>query len=367
MTHADKLAIGVISGTSADGIDVAALQGTGIAVTQTHGGLTLPYAGDLRAELLALMRTPERVRGADLSDLEARVTTAHVAAVEGFMESAGIDRDRVTVVGFHGQTILHQPADGYSRQLFDGALAARLLQIPVVADFRAADLAAGGEGAPLAPVYHQALSSPLTPPQVILNLGGIGNLTFVGARGALIAFDTGPANALLDDWVVNAGAGRFDQGGALAEAGRVNQDVLQQLLANSFFDRLPPKSLDRYDIAPAALYNHLSLADGAATLTAFSAAAVARGLALLPAAPQAIWVCGGGRLNPALMAAIAQATGVSTQPVEALGWNGDLLEAELCAFLALRHLENLPLSYPTTTGVVAPCLGGVYFAVAPDL
>jgi anhydro-N-acetylmuramic acid kinase len=171
---------------------------------------------------------------------------------------------------------------------------------------------------------------------------------------------------LLDDWVQAADRGNFDRDGTLAAAGSVDQETLDALLGNRFFDRPPPKSLDRYDIAPAALYRQLSWADGAATLTAFSAAAVARGLAHLPALPKAIWVCGGGRLNPVLMAAIAAATGVRTEPVEALGCNGDLLEAELFAFLALRHLQQLPLSYPTTTGVAHACCGGTYFAVAPE-
>ena len=366
MTQADKLAIGVISGTSADGIDVAALCGNGTQIRQTLGGLTVPYGQALRAELLALMRSPEKVRGTDLSAIEAQVTAAHVAAVEAFLQDAEIARDRVAVVGFHGQTVLHQPASGYSRPLFDGAAAAKALQLPVVADFRAADLAAGGEGAPLAPVYHRALAANLPLPQVILNLGGIGNLTFIAEADQLIAFDTGPANALLDDWVQAADRGNFDRDGTLAAAGSVDQETLDALLGNRFFDRPPPKSLDRYDIAPAALYRQLSWADGAATLTAFSAAAVARGLAHLPALPKAIWVCGGGRLNPVLMAAIAAATGVRTEPVEALGCNGDLLEAELFAFLALRHLQQLPLSYPTTTGVAHACCGGTYFAVAPE-
>lgn len=365
MTEAHRLAIGVISGTSADGIDVAALRGSGTAVSQTLGGLTVPYAPDLRDDLLALMRTPEQVHDRDLSRIEARVTAAHVRAVEAFLQTADIARDAVDVVGFHGQTVLHQPAIGYSRQLFDGAAAASALQMPVIADFRAADLAAGGEGAPLAPVYHRALAAGLPLPQVILNLGGIGNLTFIADGTDLIAFDTGPANALLDDWVKASGAGDFDHDGALAAAGSVDHDVLTALLDNHFFDRTPPKSLDRYDIAPTALYQHLSLTAGAATLTAFSAAAVARGLALLPASPNAIWVCGGGRLNPVLMTAIADATGIPTESVDALGWDGDLLEAELFAFLALRHLEQLPLSYPSTTGVSVASLGGTYFAVAP--
>ncbi|MEC8793255.1 MAG: anhydro-N-acetylmuramic acid kinase, partial [Pseudomonadota bacterium] len=194
------LAIGVISGTSADGIDAAALLTDGDQVTRTLGGVTVPYAEDLRAEVLSLMAAPERVRNADLTKVESAITAAHVAAVEHLIAVLELSFADIGVVGFHGQTVLHRPADGFSRQLFDGAAAARRLGLPVVADFRTADMAAGGEGAPLAPIDHAARVAGGVRPMAVLNLGGIGNLTWLGADERLVAFDTGPANALLDDW-----------------------------------------------------------------------------------------------------------------------------------------------------------------------
>ena len=358
------LAIGVISGTSADGIDAAALLTDGVQVTRTLGGVTVPYAEYLRAEVLSLMAAPERVRNANLTKVESAITAAHVAAVEHLIAVLELSFADIGVVGFHGQTVLHRPADGFSRQLFDGAAAARRLGLPVVADFRTADMAAGGEGAPLAPIYHAARAAGGVRPMAVLNLGGIGNLTWLGADERLVAFDTGPANALLDDWVRAAGRGDFDRDGALARAGRVDTAVLRRLMADPYFTRPPPKSLDRYDIAPAGLYADLSPADGAATLTAFSAAAVAHALAQVPQPPDRLWVCGGGRRNPALMAAIAAAAGVTAAPVEDLGWDGDLLEAELFGFLAVRRLAGLAITFPETTGVAAPTMGGVVFDLA---
>ncbi len=270
----------------------------------------------------------------------------------------------IDLVGFHGQTVLHQPAGaerarGRTVQLGDGERLARALDLPVAWDFRTADVAAGGQGAPLAPAYHKALVdyAGLKGPIAVLNLGGVGNVTLVKADGALEAFDTGPANGMIDLLVQARGAGRCDQDGALAREGRVHEAIVEAYLAAPYFARSGPKSLDRYDFAldPVA---DLSLADAAATLTAFAARAVALGLGKGRERPGEVVVCGGGRHNPTLMAAIAQYAGMPVRAAEDLGWRGDAIEAEAFAFLAARAKLGAPISWPDTTGVPRPMTGG---------
>ena len=241
-----------------------------------------------------------------------------------------------------------------TRQLGDGGAMARRLGIDVVHDFRSADMAAGGQGAPLAASYHAALLRGIGAgvETAVLNLGGVGNLSWCGeasassaAEPALHAFDTGPANAPCNDWVARHGAGAMDCDGCLAAAGRVDEARLARLLAHPYLDAPAPKSLDRNSFT-AAMADGLSLEDGAATLVAFTAGAVGRGLDLLPHRPTRLVVCGGGRHNPAMMAALAERTGCAVVPAEAVGWRGDAIEAECFAFLAVRALRGLPISFP---------------------
>jgi anhydro-N-acetylmuramic acid kinase len=320
--------------------------------------LTVPYDDDLR----------ERLRGVlggtgPVAKVERALTEAHASVVRRLLDANGIAPDTVGVIGFHGHTILHRPQDGRTWQIGDGALLARLTGIDVVCDFRRGDVAAGGEGAPFAPLYHAALAGDLARPVAVLNLGGVGNVTWIGADRPPIAFDTGPGNALIDDWVRRHTGRPYDDGGALGRAGRVDAAVLARLLDNPYFDRKPPKSLDRLDFDLAAVEG-LSVPDGAATLAAFTCQAVARGLAHLPAAPRRWLVTGGGRHNAALMQGLRAALGVPVEPVEAAGWDGDALEAQAFAFLAVRSLGGLPLSLPTTTGVPNPTTGGRLFRAA---
>jgi anhydro-N-acetylmuramic acid kinase len=308
--------------------------------------------------LLDFLRDPSVAERDPLADLEARVTDAHVAAVEKLIADFAIDRTTVTVAGLHGQTVWHRPERRFTRQLLDGPRAAKALGLDVVTRFRDADVAAGGEGAPFAPLYHRALAADLPKPVMVLNLGGVGNVTYVDAD-ATIAFDTGPASALLDDFVRRRRGLAFDEDGRLAAAGKVDAKVLAGLMANPFFAAKPPKSLDRNDFhARAKVVDALGDEDGAATLAAFTVESVAASLAHVPAAPARWLVTGGGRLNATFMKGLAARLGVPVDPVEAVGWNGDFVEAELFAFLAVRSLRGLPLSLPTTTGVPAPMPGG---------
>jgi anhydro-N-acetylmuramic acid kinase len=260
----------------------------------------------------------------------------------------------------HGHTILHRPAERRTWQLGDGAALARRLGIDVVADFRSADIAAGGEGAPFAPLFHAALAAPLPKPLAVLNLGGVGNATWIGQGGELLAFDTGPGNALIDDWVRRHTGAAADFDGALAAAGRASQALVRHFLERPYFARRAPKSLDRDDFRDA-MPDGLSVADGAATLTEITAAAVAAGRRNFPAPAREWLVCGGGRHNPALMEALCRRLAAPVRPVEAVGWNGDALEAQAFAYLAVRSAAGLPLSLPSTTGVKRPMPGGRLF------
>ncbi len=348
-----RRAIGLMSGTSLDGIDVALVTTDGHQFAEPGPALTVPYSPALRERLRGVLGGTGAV-----AEVERALTEAHAEAVDRFVAEHGAAAD---VIGFHGHTILHRPAERRTWQIGDGALLARLTGIDVVCDFRSADVAAGGEGAPLVPLFHAALAARLAKPLAILNIGGVANVTWLGAEErAILAFDTGPGNAPIDDWALRQLGQPVDRDGALARAGHVDTTRLAAFLAHPFFDRLPPKSLDRDDFA-AFDDDGLSAADGAATLTAMTAGAVARAVEYFPA-PVGQWlVTGGGRHNPALMDELARRLAVPVAPVEAAGWDGDALEAQAFAYLATRSLAGLPLSLPSTTGVARPMTGGRLF------
>lgn len=346
--------IGLMSGTSLDGVDAAWLDTDGVTVTGFGPTLTIPYDDVLRADLRVILdRAPGlTLDDADLTSATARLTDYHVQAVEALGRPADL-------IGFHGQTILHQPDRRRTWQIGDAGMLARRVGMPVAHDFRSADVAAGGQGAPFVPAYHAALAAGLPKPLAILNIGGVANVTWIGGDGALLAFDTGPGNGPLDDWVFRHTGQAFDQDGTLARSGRVDADVLARLLAHPYFGLPGPKSLDRLDFARALAesgLSGLSAADGAATLARFTVATIA--VASFPEPPRHWLVCGGGRLNPALMDGLRQSLAATVEPVESAGWNGDALEAQCFGFLAARVVSGLPLSYPSTTGVPEPMRGG---------
>jgi len=350
-------AIGLMSGTSLDGIDAAVIATDGAHILSTGASRTDTYPEPFRDRLRALLgRAPAAADAATIRDF----TLLNARAVAALLAAAGLSPEAVDVIGFHGQTVLHRPEEGITLQVGDSALLAAETGIDVISDFRAADVAAGGEGAPFAPLYHAALARELDTPLAVLNVGGVANVTWIGDRGDILAFDTGPGNALIDDWMGARGGRGMDADGARAAAGRLDEAVLTALLNNPYFGRPPPKSLDRDDFADAlATVDSLSLDDGAATLTAFTARSAALARAAMPAPPTRWLVCGGGRRNPTLMAMLREALAAPVDAVEAMGWNGDALEAQAFGFLAVRSLRSLPLSLPTTTGVERPCTGGV--------
>ena len=347
-------AIGLMSGTSLDGIDIALIETDGCNQVVSGPALTIAYPAEFRQRLRSVLGGIGPVTA-----VEEELTLRHAAAVEQFLHRH--PETRIDVVGFHGHTILHRPAEGRTWQIGDGALLARRLGIDVVGNFRTADVAAGGEGAPLAPLFHAALAAPLLKPVAVLNIGGVANVTWIGERDNILAFDTGPGNALVDDWVRLHTGAAADFDGAFARAGRVSPAHLAQFLEDPFFKLAPPKSLDRNHFQQM-IPEGLSLEDGAATLTEMTAAAVAAAQRHFPTAVREWLVCRGGRRNPPLMEALRRRLAAPVRPVEAVGWDGDALEAQAFAYLAVRSMLGLPLSLPSTTDVSRPMPGGKLFS-----
>ena len=354
-----KLVLGLMSGTSLDGIDVALIKTDGEQIGDLLGFCSYPYDDGFRNKVQASFGKKD-----GFGDLGAEVTQRHIQAVERFLQTEGVARSDIDLIGFHGQTVFHDPADGLTIQLGDGADMARSVGIDVVNDLRSADVAAGGQGAPLVPVFHRALvhKDQFRCPVAVLNLGGVGNVTWIGEKGELLAFDTGPGNALIDDWVRQHTDQPFDDGGALAAQGDIHDDCVNSFICHPYFQKHVPKSLDRDEFKSFAfdLVADLNVADGAATLAAFTVAAVLKAQDYFIELPQCWIVCGGGRLNKSLMSAFNAYLYAEVKTAEQVGWNGDAIEAQAFAYLAARSLGGLPLTFPDTTGVSAPVSGGVY-------
>ena len=357
-------AVGLMSGTSLDGIDAALLTSDGERVEAFGAARTTSYPEAFRGRLRRFLGREPTADADDLATIE-ELTDRHAEAVRLLLTEANLAPGDIDLVGFHGQTVLHRPDQRRTVQIGCGRRLAETLGIPVVGDFRSADVQAGGEGAPLVPLYHAALAQDLPRPLAVLNIGGVANITWIGEQGnspSVLAFDTGPGNALLDDFVSARTGQPCDVGGALAAAGRVDGARVMAWLRHPWFRRPPPKSLDRDDFRFVLdAVADLSPADGAATLTAFTARAVTLALLALPDAPRRWLVSGGGRHNNALMRMLGDQLGAPVEPVEKAGWRGDVLEAEAFAFLAVRAVRGLPLTLPTTTGVAHPLTGGTLY------
>ena len=358
-------AIGLMSGTSMDGVDVALIETDGDAQVALGPAGHFPYNDSDRALLRnalgeAASLTDRDARPGVLAFAERMVTDRHAEAVEAFLAANAIEVTSVDLVGFHGQTVLHRPKQRLTIQIGDGPALAARLGIDVAWDFRAADIAAGGEGAPIVPVFHRALvaAGGMKGEVALLNIGGVANVTFVADGAPPIACDTGPGNALIDDLMLQRTGAPIDRHGHMAARGRVNEAALLRMLAHPFFDQPPPKSLDRNAFALDAVLR-LSTEDAAATLTAFTAASVLRLFPHLPAQPQLLIVCGGGARNPILVRELVMRLPCKVTTADAVGWSADAMEAQAFAYLAARVAEGLPLTFPTTTGAPQPMCGGV--------
>ncbi len=350
-------ALGAMSGTSLDGVDAAVLVTDGVTITEFGPSEFRPYSKEESAVLRSALGKWD---GVEVEAAAEVIETAHAQILSGFED--------VDLIGFHGQTVAHDPANRGTLQIGDGALLAEVLERPVVWDFRSNDVKLGGQGAPLAPFYHFALAKFIgaTAPVAFLNLGGVGNITWVDPSkakpedaGALIAFDTGPANAPINDLMVERLGVDRDENGELAAKGNVDEEILNRFLDHRYFYKIPPKSLDRDDFAALATeVETLSDADAAATLTACAAMAVVKGMEHCPSVPAKLLVTGGGRHNATLMAMLSAGLDCEVVPVEDAGLDGDMLEAQAFAFLAVRVARGLPTSCPSTTGVGAAVGGG---------
>jgi len=364
-------AIGLMSGTSYDGVDVALIETDGEEIGSLGPTGYRPYSDQerdlLRRAIAVATNLGDRTeRPKILAQVEELVTDMHAEAVEAFLAANGMAASAVGVVGFHGQTVLHRPDRGLTVQIGNGPALAARLGIPVVYDFRAADVAAGGQGAPVVPVFHRALVRQLkrAHPVGVLNLGGVANVTFIDGNVELIAFDTGPGNALIDDFVRMRTGQPRDDDGRTAAAGKVDEDAVARVLKHPFFAKAPPKSLDRNAFRHWAMeegrLTEKSTEDALATLTAITAASVAHATKVLPRAPAGWLVAGGGTRNPTLMRMLAQRLApVGIETAGTVGWSADALEAQAFGFLAVRTLKGLPLTFPTTTGAPRPLTGGV--------
>lgn len=360
-------AIGLMSGTSLDGIDIAQVRTDGEGHVERGPSMEVAYDAAFRRRLQQGLEDAKAInirteRPGDLAALERDLTLRHAQAIETFLRAhPGISAD---VIGFHGQTVLHRPKQALTVQIGDGLSLAKQIGIPVVYDMRANDMVHGGEGAPLVPVYHAALASGLPRadfPVVFVNIGGISNLTYVGRDGEIVAFDSGPGNTLIDQWVEAEAGIPFDQGGAIASEGYVLAALAARYLDHPFFTDAKRQSLDRNDFRPPASCE-AGLHDGARTLAHVTAAAILKSARHLPLRPRRYVICGGGRLNRTIMgdlARMAAEEGAEVSVADELGFNGSSMEAEAWAYLAVRSLKGLALTFPGTTGVRMPVTGGV--------
>ncbi|MEM8812790.1 MAG: anhydro-N-acetylmuramic acid kinase [Pseudomonadota bacterium] len=354
-------ALGLMSGTSMDGIDAAILESDGETLTGIGATAYEPYSEEDRAVIRAAMAAATSIddrhaRPGPLADAEIRVTERHAEVVRQMIDRVG----PIDVIGFHGQTVFHAPDRHLTIQIGDGQRLAEAAGVPVIFDLRADDVAAGGEGAPLAPVYHRAVArhAGLALPAAIVNIGGVANVTWIGPDGTLAAFDTGPGNALMDDWMRRRTGERFDADGLLAGRGKVSEQVLARLLDHPYFALSWPKSLDRdaFSLDPVA---GLSLEDGMATLSAFTVETVAQSLELVPQIPVRVIVTGGGAHNPTLIANLQNRLGLPVDTMNSTGFDADFIEAQAFAYCAIRSLRGLPITFPGTTGAPRPLTGGI--------
>jgi anhydro-N-acetylmuramic acid kinase len=351
-----------MSGTARQGIDAALIETDGEAFVRPVAFAHTPYTPATRELIVEASRiavnTELRQTEPVITEADQIVTALHIEAAKQIIARTGMVSDQIDIIGSHGLTLVHRPDKGWSWQIGNGEMISDALQCLVASDFRAGAMRAGGQGAPVLPIFHQQLAAEMEKPAVILNLGGIASFTFVGFDGMLGAFDAGPGTALIDDWIFKHTGHRYDENGATAARGHINEMLLADMMKQAYFALAAPKSVDRSAFSATAVA-FMDLADGAATLTAFVAQGIAGALRHLPTPPKRIYVTGGGRHNPVLMAMIAQSCGVPLEPIEAHGYNGDALEAQGIAYIAVRRMKLLPITFPGTTGVDSPISGGV--------
>lgn len=368
MNNSVFVTLGLMSGTSLDGVDAAFLETDGERILRFGPALTVDYTSDERETLAIATQAALRwgfngARPNSFSAAETVIHAAHIRAVDTLCKAHTDWAERLDMIGFHGQTVLHHPPldgnAGKTCQLGNGQVLADHFGVPVWYDFRSHDVSEGGQGAPLAPIYHAALVafSDLPKPCGVLNIGGVSNVTLV-SDNALLATDCGPGNGPLDNWVEQNSDAEFDENGALSLSGAVDFDRVNKWLSRDFFMRPFPKSADRYDFDVLSELSASSLQDGAANLAAFTVLGIKKSLQDMGDMPQSLIICGGGRYNKAMMWMLSAELGIPVMSSEQVGWNGDAIEAEAFGYLAARGEKNLPISFPKTTGAPRPLCGG---------
>ncbi len=370
MSKPPYIALGLMSGTSLDGVDAAFLETDGERIIRLGPSLCIDYSDADKTILEEATQAALRwqfsgPKPKSFGAAEVVIHKNHLRAVKTLCADHREWTDALAMIGFHGQTVLHHPPkapfNGRTLQLGDGAALAKATGKPVWYDFRTADVEAGGQGAPLAPIYHQALVaySKLDRPTAVLNLGGVGNVTLITKAGHAIASDTGPGNGPLDNWMSRNNLGAFDPDGKYAATGTPHFPLVRKWLEREFFQRPTPRSADRYDFDVINDMDDLSVEDGAATLAAFTTLAAVYTLNDMREKPRSVIVCGGGRHNKAMMWMLREHLEATVKTAEEVGWNSDAIEAQAFAYLAVRAKWKLPISYPMTTGVPKPMTGGV--------
>lgn len=350
-------AIGLMSGTAMDGIDAALIETDGYNYIKHIGAVYEPHDPKFKSKLKSCLNRSDR-KSHDILAIEKQFTLAQIPVINKLINKLSLNKQDIDLIGFHGQTIHHNPDAGETIQLGDGKLLAKETGTDVVYDFRTNDMKNKGQGAPLIPVYHRALiqNSELNLPIVILNLGGVSNITWM-LDHELIGFDPGPANALIDDWIKKHTNKPYDEDGKIASQGCVDNAIIDTFMTLNYFNKPYPKSLDRNEFANISV-DHLSLEDGATTLTEMTCLSIKNGIDICPSPPTAIYATGGGRLNKYMMKRLKEITSISVHNVDELSWDGDALEAEGFAYMAVRKILNEPISYPSTTGCKTPTVGG---------
>jgi anhydro-N-acetylmuramic acid kinase len=362
-------AIGLMTGTALDGfVDAALIKTDGKVITQLGEFILSPYDEGQRKILAEAVKTAlewnfNGPKPAIFEQATQIVTEIYAKAVSELLQKANMKPQDIAFIGGHGLTLVHRPPLngklGQTLQILDGQKLADLTQIATIYDFRTHDMECGGQGAPLAPIYHAALLqfANLVAPCAILNLGGVANITYWNGEENLAAFDCGPANGPINEWIEINGKGKYDKDGIIASQGKVDENLINQITSAPWFNEKFPKSLDRYDYS-AKLVDNLTLFDGAATLCALVGASVEKAFKLLPKMPKSIVLAGGGRKNPRIINEIESRAQVVCIDADEIGLRGDAIEAECFGFLAVRSANKMPLSYPNTTGVAAATIGG---------
>lgn len=353
-------ALGMKSTNSLEGVAVSLISTDGVDVYGVSCNEVFPYDEELCDKIRKILgKKPDTEENkAEIREVEIELTEFHTQLIKDFLS---YHNHKIDVIGFHGHTIFHDPNEHYTHQIGDGRLLAQNSGIKVVGKFAKADIFAGGQGAPLYPIYHQALCSNMEKPLAIINIGGNSSITFLGSNGEMLAFDSGPGNAVINDWTFKKAGQQMDFNGKFAITGTVNEKIVDTLMRHKFFAKYPPKAIDRNTFKSKLEHlEGLSLEDGAATATAFVAESIAYAISFyLPEQPKEVILCGGGAKNPSLKRFIRQRLNkIEVKSGEEYSWDVNTIEAQAIGYLAVRRLYNLPSTFPSTTGALQPIVCG---------